>query len=45
MTADQGGHGVYPFGANTCANDTVTAFLAAGERPSRDLACEAEPSN
>lgn len=45
VTADQGGHGVYPFGPNTCANDTVTAFLTAGERPSRDLACAAEPSN
>lgn len=44
VTADQGGHGVYPFGSNTCANDTVTAFLTAGQRPSRDLACAAEPS-
>ncbi|MGW5690433.1 alpha/beta hydrolase [Streptomyces asiaticus] len=44
VTADQGGHGVYPFGRNTCANDAVTAFLTAGQRPSRDLACAAEPS-
>ncbi|MGW1837399.1 alpha/beta hydrolase [Streptomyces sp. NPDC002067] len=43
VTADQGGHGVYPFGANTCANDAVTAFLTTGKRPSRDLACPAEP--
>ncbi|MCQ8192710.1 alpha/beta hydrolase [Streptomyces rugosispiralis] len=44
VTADQGGHGVYPFGANTCANEAVTAFLTHGQRPSRDLACAAEPS-
>ncbi|ANS68663.1 secreted hydrolase [Streptomyces lincolnensis] len=43
VTADQGGHGVYPFGRNTCANDAVTAFLVTGERPARDLACAAEP--
>ncbi|MFH8492997.1 alpha/beta hydrolase [Streptomyces coeruleorubidus] len=44
VTADQGGHGVYPFGPNACANDAVTAFLATGQRPSQDLACAAEPS-
>ncbi|MFI6373646.1 alpha/beta hydrolase [Streptomyces sp. NPDC050546] len=43
VTADQGGHGVYPFGLNTCANDAVTEFLTTGQRPSRDLACAAEP--
>ncbi len=43
VTADQGGHGVYPYGPNTCANDAVTAFLTTGQRPSRDLACAAEP--
>ncbi|MFB9537695.1 MULTISPECIES: alpha/beta hydrolase [Streptomyces] len=43
VTADQGGHGVYPFGRNTCANDAVTAFLVTGQRPARDLACAAEP--
>jgi hypothetical protein len=44
VTADQGGHGVYPFGANTCANDAVTAFLVDGKRPEKDLACKARPS-
>ncbi|MFD5037137.1 alpha/beta hydrolase [Streptomyces sp. NPDC087894] len=44
VTADQGGHGVYPFGPNTCANDAVTTFLTTGQRPPRDLACAAEPS-
>ncbi|GCB45266.1 alpha/beta hydrolase [Streptomyces sp. NL15-2K] len=44
VTADQGGHGVYPFGPNTCANDAVTAFLTTGQRPAQDLACVAEPS-
>ncbi|MEW2401038.1 alpha/beta hydrolase [Streptomyces sp. NPDC046862] len=43
VTADQGGHGVYPFGPNTCAYDTVTAFLTSGQRPAQDLACAAEP--
>ncbi|MGW0683927.1 alpha/beta hydrolase [Streptomyces sp. NPDC002754] len=43
VTADQGGHGVYPFGPNTCANDTVTTFLTTGQRPSRDVACAADP--
>ncbi|WP_405690707.1 alpha/beta hydrolase [Streptomyces sp. NBC_01185] len=44
VTADQGGHGVYPFGPNTCANDAVTTFLTTGQRPPQDLACAAEPS-
>lgn len=43
VTADQGGHGVYPFGPNTCAKDAVTRFLTAGKLPARDLACAAEP--
>ncbi|MCW8102534.1 alpha/beta hydrolase [Streptomyces tauricus] len=45
VTVDQGGHGVYPYGGNTCANDAATAFLTTGERPARDLACAAKPSN
>ncbi|MEU9338471.1 alpha/beta hydrolase [Streptomyces sp. NPDC048290] len=43
VTADQGGHGVYPFGRTLCASSTVTAFLVDGERPAEDLACAAEP--
>jgi hypothetical protein len=43
VTADQGGHGVYPFGHNACANDAATTFLTTGQRPSQDLACAAEP--
>ncbi|ASR37586.1 hydrolase [Prauserella marina] len=42
VTADQGGHGVYPFGPNTCANDAVTTFLTTGQRPEHDRACAAE---
>ncbi|MFJ3901300.1 alpha/beta hydrolase [Streptomyces sp. NPDC090025] len=42
VTVDQGGHGVYPFGRNTCAKSTVTAFLADGRRPAHDRACAAE---
>ncbi|MFD5028031.1 alpha/beta hydrolase [Streptomyces sp. NPDC058373] len=43
VTADQGGHGVYVFGRNACANDAVTTYLTTGDRPARDLACAAEP--
>ncbi|MEU3058358.1 alpha/beta hydrolase [Streptomyces griseus] len=43
VTADQGGHGVYPFDGNVCANDAVTRFLTTGQRPVRDLGCAAEP--
>ncbi|GAA2333277.1 alpha/beta hydrolase [Streptomyces kunmingensis] len=43
VTADQGGHGVYPYGTNRCANDAATAFLTTGQRPARDLHCAAEP--
>ncbi|MBZ6132748.1 alpha/beta hydrolase [Streptomyces olivaceus] len=44
VTVDQGGHGVYPYGRNTCAKDAASAFLATGERPSGDLRCAAEPA-
>ena len=44
VTADQGGHGTYVFGANACANNAATTFLTTGVRPARDLACAAEPS-
>ncbi|MFJ7211976.1 alpha/beta hydrolase [Amycolatopsis sp. NPDC098790] len=44
VTADQGGHGTYFFGTNTCTNNAATAFLATGVRPARDLACAAEPA-
>jgi pimeloyl-ACP methyl ester carboxylesterase len=43
VTVDQGGHGVYLVTRNQCANDTVTAFLATGQRPAHDLACAAQP--
>ncbi|SFO15554.1 TAP-like protein [Saccharopolyspora antimicrobica] len=42
MTADEGGHGVYPFGASTCAKNAVTEFLTTGRRPPQDLACPVE---
>ncbi|RDD83886.1 alpha/beta hydrolase [Streptomyces parvulus] len=43
ITADQGGHGLYPFGTNTCASNATTAFLTTGHRPVEDLHCAAEP--
>ncbi|MFF7158541.1 alpha/beta fold hydrolase [Streptomyces sp. NPDC008139] len=42
VTADEGGHGVYPFGRNTCANDAVTTYLVAGKLPAHDTTCAAE---
>ncbi|MFE3249335.1 alpha/beta hydrolase [Streptomyces sp. NPDC059209] len=43
VTVDEGGHGVYLAGHNSCANDAVTTFLTDGQRPERDLACGREP--
>ncbi|MDI5980560.1 alpha/beta hydrolase [Amycolatopsis magusensis] len=39
VTTDQGGHGVYPYGGNKCANDAATVFLTTGQRPPQDLTC------
>ncbi|TXK39985.1 alpha/beta hydrolase [Nonomuraea sp. C10] len=44
VTVDQGGHGVYLLGKNTCADTAVTTFLTTGKRPVRELACAAEPA-
>ncbi|MFE4214107.1 alpha/beta hydrolase [Streptomyces sp. NPDC056844] len=44
VTADQGGHGAYLFGGNTCADSAVTTYLTTGQRPAQDLACAAEPA-
>ncbi|GAA3582147.1 alpha/beta hydrolase [Amycolatopsis ultiminotia] len=44
VTADQGGHGVYPLGRSTCANNAVTKFLTTGHPPTHDLTCAAEPN-
>lgn len=44
VTADQGGHLAYLFKDNTCLNDSVTTFLATGQRPQQDVACAAEPA-
>lgn len=42
VTADQGGHGVYPGGKNRCANYAATTFLTTGELPKRDYHCTAD---
>ncbi|MCS7483804.1 alpha/beta hydrolase [Umezawaea endophytica] len=42
VTVDQGGHGVYLFGTNRCANTAVTDFLVTGQRPTTDMLCPAE---
>ncbi|MET7280465.1 alpha/beta hydrolase [Kribbella sp. NPDC005582] len=41
VTADAGGHGVYLFGRNQCANYPITTFLTTGVRPAHDYACSA----
>jgi pimeloyl-ACP methyl ester carboxylesterase len=43
VTADEGGHGIYPWADNQCAKDAATRFLTTGQRPAQDLACAAEP--
>ncbi|MEV2243410.1 alpha/beta hydrolase [Streptomyces sp. NPDC049970] len=45
VTADQGGHGIYPNASNTCANDAVTRYLTTGKLPAKDLACAAQNSS
>lgn len=42
VTADQGGHGVYPAGKNQCANHAVTTFLTTGQRPQHSYHCSAD---
>lgn len=44
ITADQGGHGAYLFGTNSCLNNAVSSFLASGARPAQDTACAAAPA-
>jgi pimeloyl-ACP methyl ester carboxylesterase len=44
VTVDQGGHVAYLFGANKCANSTVSTYLATGQRPAPDTTCAAEPA-
>ncbi|MGW7681708.1 alpha/beta hydrolase [Kribbella sp. NPDC054772] len=42
VTADQGGHGVYPMGKNRCANNAVTSYLTTGKLPAQDYHCTAD---
>lgn len=39
VTVDEGGHLSYLYGGNTCAKDTVTAFLVTGKRPPHNRFC------
>ncbi|MFJ7218360.1 alpha/beta hydrolase [Amycolatopsis sp. NPDC098790] len=41
VTADQGGHVAYLNGANQCANNAVSDYLATGRRPAHDTFCRA----
>ena len=42
VSVDQGGHGVYVFKTNVCANDITTVFLVDGVFPNNDVFCPAE---
>ncbi|MGZ0148694.1 alpha/beta hydrolase [Kribbella sp. WER1] len=42
VTADQGGHGVYLFNKNQCANTAATSYLLTGRLPERDYHCSAD---
>ncbi|WP_394815944.1 alpha/beta hydrolase [Streptomyces gibsoniae] len=39
VTVDSTGHGSYLANGNACGDDTVSHFLATGERPDRDIRC------
>ena len=43
VTVDAGGHGVYPYVGNQCADTAATSYLTTGRFPDHDLACAAEP--
>ncbi|MGW4523961.1 alpha/beta hydrolase [Amycolatopsis sp. NPDC004378] len=42
-TVNAGGHGVYPYVGNQCADTVATAYLTTGQRPDHDVTCAAEP--
>lgn len=42
VTVNQGGHGVYLFTQNACANNAATRFLVDGKRPATDTYCPAK---
>jgi pimeloyl-ACP methyl ester carboxylesterase len=41
VSVDAGGHAIYIFNPNTCANDAATAYLANGTFPASDVSCPA----
>jgi pimeloyl-ACP methyl ester carboxylesterase len=43
VSVDAGGHGSYLDNGNACGDARVTAFLADGVRPARDVTCPAQP--
>ncbi|MYT79304.1 Predicted hydrolases or acyltransferases (alpha/beta hydrolase superfamily) [Streptomyces sp. MnatMP-M77] len=42
ISVDDSGHGVYVLGKNSCALNTATRFLVAGEMPTKDTSCPAD---
>ncbi|MEV5810006.1 alpha/beta hydrolase [Streptomyces parvulus] len=42
LTIDDGGHGAYAFGSNSCALNTTTRYLVDGDMPRADAFCAAD---
>ncbi|UPT46791.1 MULTISPECIES: alpha/beta hydrolase [Streptomyces] len=42
ISVDDSGHGVYALGKNSCALNTTTRYLVAGEMPTKDTYCRAD---
>nr|BFF16644.1 hypothetical protein GCM10025730_01650 [Promicromonospora thailandica] len=42
VSVDAGGHGVYVYGGNACAQNTATTFLLTGALPRTDVRCRAD---
>jgi hypothetical protein len=42
VSVDEGGHAIFGFETNTCANNAAVAYLRDGVLPTADVACPAE---
>ncbi|MGH9185491.1 MAG: alpha/beta hydrolase, partial [Acidimicrobiales bacterium] len=42
ITVNEGGHAIFAFGMNGCADDITTGFLVTGSLPGRDRFCAAD---
>ena len=44
VSVDEGGHAIFGFETNSCANNAAIAYLGNGVLPAQDTLCAAEPS-